>query len=213
MPAKSRHRTAATPRRLAPACFALLLFAAPMLFSCRNVPPPSATDVADPYADISLADLQSTLAGLSRAHDQKTQLAFYAGLPTYSWKGVHPPFEDFYKNMGTEQARLLAEIQSWAKTSRLDLTYHFAPGIDGQAEKIIEARQEKLVRGDSSADFTRDTLMQMYTDYEWQISQIQALLPHVKDPALKAYLIDSLKVHQDGDAQLVSLLQRFKSPS
>ena len=78
------------------------------------------------------------------------------------------------------------------------------------AQQILEARQEKLVRGDATPDFVRDTLMQMYDDYEWQISLIQALLPSVKDPQLKAYLQKSLQIHEAGSAQLNGLLKRYK---
>lgn len=184
-------------------CLAGLLVSM-LLFSCQHGPPPNASA----FADLSSTELTSALADLARSNDQKTQLAFYASLP---WQGVTPPFDAFYKQMGSEQKELYAEITDWAKKNHIDLTYHYSKDIPGEAQKILEARQEKLVRGDSKADFTRDTLMQMYQDYEWQISEVQALLPHVKDPELKAYLEHSLKVHTAGDAQLVSLLQRFKA--
>jgi hypothetical protein len=52
--------------------------------------------------------------------------------------------------------------------------------------------------------------MQMYNDYEWQVAELQALLPKVKDPGLKGYVQKSLKVHEDGSAEILALLKRFK---
>ncbi len=136
------------------------------------------------------------------------ELAFYASLP---WQGVNAPFDAFYKQMGREQKELSSEIESWAKKNHVDLTYHYSKDIPGEAQKSLEAREEKLVRDDSKADFTRDTLMQMYQDYEWQLAETQALLPHVKDPELKAYLEHNLRVHTAGSDQIIGLLRRFKA--
>jgi len=151
--------------------------------------------------------LRTLLAGMARAHDQKTQLAFYESMP---WRKTSEPYHSFYVDMGKTQGELLADIRGWAKAHHMDLTFHFPADAEGKAQQILEARQEKLVRGDSNQDFVRDTLMQMYDDYEWQISLIQALLPYVQDPGLKAYLQKSQKVHEEGSARLVKLLQRFK---
>ena len=52
--------------------------------------------------------------------------------------------------------------------------------------------------------------MQMYMDYQWQISVLQTLMPKVRDPQLRIYLQKSLKVHQDGGAEIRKMLQRFK---
>ncbi len=157
------------------------------------------------------SDLRGTLAALARAHEQKIQLAFYESLP---WERTDEPFYSFFDSMGKTQAGLLNDLQAWAKTGRdgapVDLKFSFSDDTPGRAQKIIEARQEKLIRGDSKIDFTRDALMQMYEDYEWQISLIQSLLPRVSDPALKAYLQKSLKAHEDGSAQIIGLLRRFK---
>jgi hypothetical protein len=152
-------------------------------------------------------NIRPALAELARAHDQKTQLAFYESLP---WRKTPEPFHSFYTNMGKVQADLLKQIRDWAASNHVDLTYSFPNDADGRAEKILEARQEKLIRGDDRADFTRDSLMQMFDDYEWQISLIEATLPNVHDERLKTYLQNSLKVHEDGSAQLHSLLQHFK---
>jgi hypothetical protein len=151
--------------------------------------------------------LRNILADMARSHDQKTQLAFYESMP---WRRASEPYHSFYVNMGKQQRELLNDLRGWADGRHVDLTFHFTPGAEGKARQILEARQEKLVRGDANPDFVRDTLMQMYDDYEWQISLIQALLPSAHDPNLKAYLQKSLQVHEDGSKQLVSLLQRFR---
>lgn len=157
--------------------------------------------------EISPQELQKVLADMAKAHDDKTKLSLYASLP---WQGVEKPMQHFYSNMGEKQKELLKDLESWAKAHKVDLTYHYGDDINGQAEKILDARQEKLVRGDSKADFPRDTIMQMYSDYEWQISVIQALLPRVRDPGLKAYLQKSLQVHQEGSDEALSLLKRYQ---
>ncbi|HVT83443.1 MAG TPA: hypothetical protein VHM90_22570 [Phycisphaerae bacterium] len=157
-------------------------------------------------------DLRDTLAAMARAHDQKTQLAFYEALP---WQRTAEPFHDFFVKMGKSQRELHDQLQTWAKTADqgkpIVLKYSYGDDTPGRAQKIIEARQEKLIRGDSKPDFTRDALMQMYEDYEWQISLIQALLPRVTDSQLRAYLEKSLKVHQEGSDELIGLLRRFKA--
>jgi hypothetical protein len=143
---------------------------------------------------------------MARAHDQKVQLAFYVSLP---WVGVDAPFRDFYTHMSDQQRDLGTQLRALAKAHNIDLTFNFSDDTPGRAQKIMEARQEKVVRGDARPDFQRDTLMQMSTDYEWQISLAQALLPKVTDPALRAYLQKSLQVHEAGSAEITALLKKF----
>ena len=176
------------------------------LACCQQIPKqPATTSIATTTA--ANAELRDLLAGMARSHDDKTQLAFYEALP---WNNTGEPFHAFYTEMGKKHAELLKELQAYAKGAGIDLKFSYSNDTAGRAQKIMEARQEKLVRGDTKADFGRDTLMQMYTDYEWQISLIQALLPTVTDPALKAYLQKSLKVHEDGSNQLNGLLKKFQ---
>ncbi len=178
------------------------------LAACQTAPPPTTGKaVTNDVADFAPADLRDTLAGLARAHQQKVQLAFYVSTPL---RTIDAPFKPFYANMGKQQADLLKMITTWAKEHKIDLTFHYSPDIAGAALTIMEARQEKLVRGDSKEDFQRDMLMQMYNDYEWQISQLQALLPKVKDAGLKAYVQKSLQVHEAGSAETVALMKRYK---
>jgi len=158
-------------------------------------------------ADIPAAELRSVLADLARAHEQKTQLAWYVSTPLRS---IDAPFKPFYAKMGQQEKDLLASLQAWAKAHNVDLTYKASGDTTGRAQKIMEDRQEKLVRGDDKTNFERDNLMQMYSDYEWQVAEVQALLPKIKDPALKTYLEKSLKIHEDGSAEILGLLKKYK---
>jgi hypothetical protein len=158
-------------------------------------------------ADIDPQDLRDTLAGLARAHSQKTQLAFWISTPL---RPVAAPFKTFFSNMGKTQGELLDMLKKWAREHKVDLTFHFSNDTAGKAQQVMEAREEKLVRGDSQADFERDILMQMYTDFDWQISQLQVLLPKVKDGELKTYLEKSLEVHEEGLKEIQRLLKSFK---
>jgi hypothetical protein len=178
-----------------------VLIALGVAAGCQTVP-----HAAAPHAISD--DLRGTLAAMARAHEQKTMLAFYEALP---WQRTAEPFHAFYATMGTTQGELLKDLQAWAGKNQVELKFAYTDDIAGRALKVMEARQEKLVRGDAKPDFTRDTLMQMYQDYEWHISQIQVMLPTVTDPELRAYLEKSLKVHEAGSNQLLDLLKKFKA--
>jgi hypothetical protein len=156
-------------------------------------------------------DLRGTLAALARAHDQKTQLAFYEDLQAaVPFSKTDPAIHAFFVNMGKEQKDLLSDIKGWAKTNHVDLTYHAGTDLAGKAQVIEEARQEKEIRAANHADFLHIALIQMYMDYDWQVSLIQATLPSVKDEGLKAYLEKSLKVHEAGSDEALALLKKFK---
>src|SRR4051812_34759366 len=110
---------------------------------------------ANLFADIPTAELRDVLADLARAHEQKTQLAFYVSTPL---RTIDPQFKPFYTKMGEQQKALLTSLQSWAKENKIDLTYHHSTNTLGRAQKIMEDRQEKLVRGDDKSNFERDNL-------------------------------------------------------
>lgn len=183
---------------------AILLVFLPACHATIRQPPAGASA----YADIPSGDLRDNLADMARAHDQKVQLAFYVSLP---WVGVDAPFRDFYTHMSEQQRDLGTQLRAWAKKHNIDLAFNFSDDTAGRAQKIMEARQEKVVRGDARPDFERDTLMQMSTDYEWQISLAQALLPKVHDEGLRAYLQKSLKIHEAGSAEITGLLKKFQA--
>jgi hypothetical protein len=74
----------------------------------------------------------------------------------------------------------------------------------------MEDRQEKEIRADDRVAFERDILLQMYTDYEWRISQLTTLLPMVGDPGLKDYVEKALAMYQAGDGEINALLQHYR---
>jgi len=82
--------------------------------------------------------------------------------------------------------------------------------VQDKARETMEGRQQKVILGDNRTDLTRDTLVQMYMDFEWQISLLQTLLPKVREPGLKAYLERSLKAHVEGGAEIGRLLKKYK---
>lgn len=160
-------------------------------------------------ADLPAEELRSVLSELARAHEQKGLLTTWVGLP-FVGPPVNAAVRPFYQRMGPRQADLLRELRGIARTHNIDLTYRPATNTEGRAMSLMEARQEKMVRADGPADFDRDMLMQMYNDYEWQICVLQALMPRVRDSALRGYMEKSLRVHEEGSADIVALLKRFK---
>jgi hypothetical protein len=184
----------------------MMLLAAVFATGCQAVPRvPSAA--AGAYADLAPSELREVLSGLARSHRQKTELSFYVKLP---WTGVDAPFQDFYANMGTVQTALNKDIEAWAKGHNIDLTFQFPSDVQSQAQKTLEDRQQKVILADNRTDLTRDTLVQMYMDYEWQISLLQTLQPKVREPGLKAYVERSLKAHLEGKTELERLLKKYK---
>ena len=159
------------------------------------------------YATISPMELRDILAGLARSHEQKMQLVLYLSLP---WGGVDPAFRDFFNNMAPVQQGLYTELRTWARTHDIDLTFKFGDDVLSKAQETMEDRQQKVIMADNRTDLTRDTLIQMWADYEWQVSVLQNLLPTVREPGLKAYVEKSLKAHEAGSAEITKLLKRFK---
>jgi len=184
----------------------IMLLTAAFATGCQAVPrEPPAT--AGAYADLPPSELREVLSGLARSHRQKTELSFYVKLP---WTGVDAPFRDFYARMGTVQADLNKEMEAWAKAHDIDLTFRFSDDVPGKAQQTLEDRQQKVILADNRTDLTRDTLVQMYMDYEWQISLLQTLQPKVREAGLKAYVERSLKVHLEGKAELERMLKKYK---
>ena len=184
----------------------MMIVAGALAGGCQAVPREPGAG-AGAYADIPPAELREVLAGLARSHEQKMQLAFYVALP---WTGVDEPFKDFYAHMSEVQGDLDKELHAWAKGHNMDLAFHFSEEVEDKAREMMEGRQQKVIMGDNRTDLTRDTLIQMYMDYEWQISVVQTLLPKVREPGLKAYLERSLKAHVEGGAEIARLLKKYK---
>jgi hypothetical protein len=188
------------------AAILLVLVITALTTACQTVPRVPGPEAAA-YADISPMELRDTLAALARAHEQKMQLVFYLTLP---WINVETTVRPAFTNMGTAQNDLDQELHQWADEHHIDLFFRFSDSIADQAQKKLEDQQQQLVTSDGSADLTRDSLIQMSMDYQWQVSVLQALMPKVRDPKLLLYLQKSLKVHQDGSAEFRALLRRFK---
>jgi len=175
----------------------LTLFA---LLGCQH---PTTT----PNLTTNSTELRDILASLANSHNDKIKLALWTSTP---FRPVDAPFRPFFANMGTQNKQLLAELQDWAKQNNVDLTYRPPPGLAGVAEKIMNERQEKLVRGDDKAAFQHHILVQMYIDYENNLSLCQATLPTVNDSALKTYVEKAIQMYSDGSAEILAFLARYK---
>jgi hypothetical protein len=187
-------------RSLVGACLMLLLAA------CQGLPR-SAEGPVSPWADLPPTELHDVLAELANAHSQKLQLGLFLSLP---FMGVDEPFKDFFSKMNSQQRELQEQLRAWADAHHEDVTYHRGTDTMARAQKIMEDRQGDVIKTLNRTDRERGALIQMYTDYEFRVSMLQALLPKVRDPALKAYVEKSLKMHADGSVQLADLLKRFK---
>lgn len=196
------------PRSLAGCCLLLVaLVGAAAVGGCQLTPRQPGPEAAA-YATIPPAELRDVLAGLARSHEQKMQLVFFLSLP---WGGVDPAFRDLFNKMGPVQRDLNSELRTWSRAHHIDLTFKFDDDVLSKAQETMEDRQQAVIMADNRIDLTRDTLIQMWADYEWQVSVLQNLLPKVREPALKAYVQKSLKAHEAGSAELTKLLKRFKA--
>ncbi|MCL2647092.1 MAG: hypothetical protein FWD61_08815 [Phycisphaerales bacterium] len=178
--------------------FVIAMLALFTLLSCQH----AATQPSN-----SSTELRGVLADLANSHNDKIKLALWVSTP---FRPVEAPFRPFFNNMGTQNKQLLAELQTWAKQHKVDLTYHPPTGFAGAVDKIMNARQEKLVRNDDKLSFQHHILIQMYIDYENNLSQCQALLPTLTDPALKSHIERTAKMYSDGSAEILALLARYK---
>lgn len=180
-----------------------------MLGACNSVArgPATMPAAAGTLSELSPSDLRDLLADFGNAHHDKVQLAWWASTPL---RPVDATFKPFFSEMGQRNKELLAELEAYAKARGFDLTYRYSNDLYGKAQKLMEDRQEKQIRGDDRSEFQRDILMQMYTDYEWRISQLKTFLPLVHDGALKAYVEKSLAMYEAGDREIVALLKHYK---
>jgi hypothetical protein len=189
--------------------FVILAIIGSFLTGCQfgRTHPPTAAPAAPQATGISDADLRDILADLGKAHGEKIRLSDWAGsmfLP------VEPAFKAFFQNMSRQNKELDGELKAWAKQHHVDLKYHYTNDVPGRALKMMEDRQEKMIRADDPQNRARDLLMQMYNDYEWNLCQVSELLPLVRDPQLQDYLEKSQKMFQDGSVEIVGLLRHYK---
>ncbi len=185
------------------------------LTSTAPSPPPASRSTAEVSAsspgkisDLSDSDLRDVLAYLDKSHHDKMKLAFWVSTPLL--RSADPVFKTFYEEQGKKQKDLADQLESYAKSRHIDITYHYGVNPFGQGQKIMEERQEKTVRADDKDNFGRDMLIDELQDYEFTISLITATLPHIQDPALKTYLETSLHTNEAADLQVKQLLKRYK---
>jgi hypothetical protein len=158
-------------------------------------------------SDLSASDLHDVLAELDKNHHDRMKLAFWVKTP---FRSADPVFKTFYKERGDAEKALADELESWAKSHHIDLTYHYGTDTFGKAQKIMEDRQEKVVRADGKEDFDRDMLIDELQDYEFGISLVTAFIPSVHDPALQTYLQKSLHSQEAASQQVQAFLKKFK---
>ncbi len=140
-------------------------------------PPPAGAAAG---TTLAASDLRDVLAELDKGHHDKMQLGWWVNAPLL--RSGDPVFKAFYKQMAAQQKDLAAELENWAKGRHMDLTYHYTDDTFSKAQKIMEGRQEKLVRGDNKENFDRDMLIDEIQDYEFTISLITALCPRCMIP-------------------------------
>jgi len=184
----------------------LPLAAVLLLAGCQGAATTLTADVVPAPTTAPDAALSAVLPELAKGHSDKGKLATYA---TSLLRHLDAPVEKFATDMGTEHRRLLGELQGWAKAHGYDLAFHYATDATGRARQSQEKEQGDQLLFDGGADFQRDMLVLMYNDYDWQLNLIDATLPAVHDPALKAYLEDSKKIHKAGLAQIRALLTHY----
>ena len=186
--------------------FFLALLISLILLSCQRTVI-SQPNLIVPPSTLSASELRDILATLANSHNDKIKLALWVSTPL---RPVDAPFRPFFANMGKHNKQLFAELQTWAKQHKVDLTYRPPPGIAGVAEKMMNARQEKLVRSDDKLSFQHHILMQMYIDYETNLSLCKALLPTITDSVLKSYVERAAEMYSAGSDEILALLARYK---
>jgi len=184
----------------------LLLLVTLGLAACQAGPQPS----TGPAATQTAIDLltRAALAELAKGHSDKMQLGWYASSP---FRHVDPAIKQFAQDMRTTQDDLHHKLKTWADAHRIDLAIHYNPADPRDiARQAMEKQQGDSLQADSNIDFQRDVIILMYMYYQNQLSLIQALIPRIHDPELKAYLEQSQRVHTAALKSLRDLLGRYK---
>jgi len=160
---------------------------------------PAAADANNPL---------SVLPDMDKAHKNKVDFAWYVTAPIL--RSVDPAVKVFATKMEADHKRLRGRLDEWAKKNRVDLTYAYAPGIEGTALKSMEKMQGDLVQADDNTTFQRDYLILTWTDLDWQRNLAMATIAKTQDADLKAYLQDSLDTQTREQAECRALLAKYK---
>jgi hypothetical protein len=153
-------------------------------------------------------EVRDALAILNRGHSQKMQLAFYATSPLL--RNISPQAKPFFVRMGEVHEDLQRQLKKWASAHKVHLTFHYSNDLAGRAQKLMEDRQEKVIRSDSNEEFQRDILINMQMDHDWESSLISATLPMVQDRELRGYLENSLRAHESAAKEIRGLLEKYR---
>lgn len=176
------------------------------LGACQSMKAPQ----AQPAGSSGAIDAQvhEALTMLNRGHTQKMELAFYATTPLL--RNIHPEAKAFFSRLSDVHGDLQRQLKKWAAKHKVDLTFRRGDDFAARAQKVMEDRQEKVIRSDSNADFQRDILMNMQIDHDWESSLISVILPMVQDGELRSYLQNSLRAHESAAREIRGLLEKYK---
>ena len=154
--------------------------------------------------------IQEVLPQLAKAHSDKVQLAMFVGMPFIH--RVDPAVKAFAEKMGEQNKELLKDLKAYAEANKISLKFEYSADANGRAQKGMEDEQSKALQGAGGTEFELLVLVLEYSDYGWNKALVKTTLEKEKglDPALKAYLEKSLKVHEEGIREIEGLLKRFQ---
>lgn len=184
-----------------------ILTATLILAACQATPPAGPATTA-PAANTPIPPAVATLLPeLAKGHRDKAQFAWYATNPLF--RKMDPSVKAFADTMEADHKRLLNRLEAIARQQNISLQYQYPPALEGQALRIMEKSQEKLVRSASADEFQRLYLLLSWTDLYWHLSLIEAALTQTPPGPLHDYLQDSLALHRQQAQTLRELLGRY----
>lgn len=174
------------------------------LVGCTQVQPEKpATSVAAQQPSA----LNELLPKLATSYEDRIKLGTFAG--TFL-RPVDDSLKPYFSSLRERNKALLDELKPLAKKGKIDLDAKPADTLDNRARPIMEKRQEGFARAADQAAFEHDMLMHMYNDHEWMASLIEATLPGVSDPAMKAYLEKAMRLQRAIADDTKKQLRRYK---
>jgi hypothetical protein len=183
---------------------ALLALMVVLFNACQTAPTARSSATATQPADPAL---RANLTELAKGHRDKVQFAWYAT----TLRRLDPAVGDFAQRMGSENKRLFDQLDAWAKARKIDLTFHYDDStVAGRARQTLEKSQETIIRDDNAADFQRDLLIMMWTDYQGQRYLSEVMAKDATDPELKAFLNANASMLAAGVKEIRGLLAKYK---